>query len=275
MNQPDPDRLLTPEAFEALPPEQTLLVDVGAAERYAQAHIPGAVLVTPGELVDGRPPASGRLPELARLNALFSRLGLRPDLKVVAYDDEGGGWAGRLLWTLEVVGHQNWAYLDGGIHAWQASGRPLESKSNEASPATVSVEIHPDPIADAEAIMEGLSNRHEDLLVWDARSAAEYRGERQASARSGHIPGAVNLDWLELMDRERELRLRTDLAEFLAARGITPDKQIVTHCQTHHRSGLTWLAARLLGFPKLKAYPGSWSEWGNRSDTPITSGDAP
>jgi len=275
MNQPDPGRLLTPEAFEALPPHQTLLVDVGSAQRYAQAHIPGAVLVTPDELVDGRPPATGRLPDQTRLNTLFSRLGLRPDLEIVAYDDEGGGWAGRLLWTLEVVGHRNWAYLDGGIHAWQASGRPLESKPNEASAGTVNVEIHPGPIAEAETIMQALEDGNEELLVWDARSAAEYRGERQAASRSGHIPGAVNLDWLELMDREHELRLRKDLAEYLTARGITPDKQIVTHCQTHHRSGLTWLAARLLGFPKLKAYHGSWSEWGNRSDTPIRTGEAP
>ncbi|MCC5887850.1 MAG: sulfurtransferase [Gammaproteobacteria bacterium] len=275
MTQPDPDRLLTPEALEALPPQQTLLVDVGSAQRYAEAHIPGAVLVTPGELVDGRPPATGRLPELQRLNDLFSRIGLRPDLKVVAYDDEGGGWAGRLLWTLDVVRHDNWAYLDGGIHAWQASGRPLESKPNEPVPGRVQVEIHSGPVTEAEAIMQALARGDEDLLVWDARSAAEYRGERQAAARSGHIPGAVNLDWLELMDRDRELRLRRDLAELLAARGITPDKQVVTHCQTHHRSGLTWLAARLLGYPRLSAYPGSWSEWGNRSDTPIHTGAAP
>jgi len=275
MTQPNPDRLLTPEALEALPHEQTLLVDVGSAERYAAAHIPGAVLVTPSELVDGRPPATGRLPDQARLNALFSRLGLRPDLKVVAYDDEGGGWAGRLIWTLEVIGHDNWAYLDGGIHAWQASGRPLESKANEPVAGNVSVEIHSGPIADAETIMQALADGDEDLLVWDARSAAEYRGERQAAARSGHIPGAVNLDWLELMDRDRALRLREDLAEHLATHGITPDKQVVTHCQTHHRSGLTWLAARLLGFPGIKAYPGSWSEWGNRSDTPIRTGEAP
>lgn len=275
MTQPDPDRLLTLDAFEALPADETLLVDVGSAERYAEAHLPGAVLVTPAELVDGRPPATGRLPDQARLSRLFSRLGLRPDLKVVAYDDEGGGWAGRLLWTLDVVGHDNWAYLDGGIHAWQASGRPLESKPNQATPATVNVEIHAGPIAEAEAILEALEAGDDDLLVWDARSAAEYRGERQAAARSGHIPGAVNLDWLELMDRNRELRLREDLAEHLAARGITPDKQVITHCQTHHRSGLTWLAARLLGYPKLKAYHGSWSEWGNRTDTPIHTGDAP
>ncbi len=275
MSRFDPERLLTPEGYEALAGDEVLLVDVGAAERYAQAHIPGAVLVTPQELVDGRPPATGRLPDVARLEALCSRLGLRDGLKVVAYDDEGGGWAGRLLWTLEVVGHHDWAYLDGGIHAWQASGRHIEQRPNTPTPASFEVRIDPEPIAEAEDILAALELGDADLVVWDARSAAEYRGERQAAARSGHIPGAINLDWLELMDRERQLRLREDSAELLTSRGITPDKLIVTHCQTHHRSGLTWLAARLLGYPRLKAYHGSWSEWGNRDDTPIRTGAEP
>lgn len=275
MSRFDPERLLTPEGYETLAGEDVLLLDVGAAERYAQAHIPGAVLVTPGELVDGRPPATGRLPDTTRLEALCSRLGLRDGLKVVAYDDEGGGWAGRLLWTLEVVGHDDWAYLDGGIHAWQASGRPIEQRPNTPTPGSFDVRIDPEPIAEAEDILAALNLGDADLVVWDARSPAEYRGERQAAARSGHIPGAVNLDWLELMDRERQLRLREDSAELLASRGITPDKLVVTHCQTHHRSGLTWLAARLLGYPRLKAYHGSWSEWGNRDDTPIRTGAEP
>ena len=86
---------------------------------------------------------------------------------------------------------------------------------------------------------------------------------------SGHIPGAVNLDWLALMDPERALRLRADLGELLASHGIVPDKDVIVHCQTHHRSALAYLALRLLRYPRVKAYPGSWAEWGNRDDTPI------
>lgn len=275
MTRPDPDRLLTPEALEKLPAASVLLVDVGAPDRYAQGHLPGAVLVTPNELVDGRPPATGRLPGPDRLETLFSRIGLAPDLKVVAYDDEGGGWAGRLLWTLEVIGHHDWAYLDGGLHAWQASGRPLATEPTEREPTSVAIDIDRTHIAEAEDILAALERDDADLLVWDARSPAEYRGERKAAARAGHIPGAVNLDWLELMDRGRALRLRTDVAELLTERGITPEREIVTHCQTHHRSGLTWLVARLLGYPRVKAYHGSWSEWGNLEDTPVRQGDAP
>ena len=83
-------------------------------------HIDGAVHVAPAELVSGIAPATGQLPDLARLEALFSRIGYRADAPIVVYDDEGGGWAGRFIWTLDVIGHHDWFYLDGGIHAWVA-----------------------------------------------------------------------------------------------------------------------------------------------------------
>ncbi|MNC70444.1 Thiosulfate sulfurtransferase [compost metagenome] len=91
------------------------------------------------------------------------------------------------------------------------------------------------------------------------------------AARGGHIPGAVNLEWTDCQDRDRALRLREDLREMLAAHGITPEREIVTHCQTHRRSGFTYMAMRALGYPNLKAYAGSWSEWGNHPDTPVES----
>ncbi len=89
------------------------------------------------------------------------------------------------------------------------------------------------------------------------------------TARGGHIPGAINFEWTAGMDRERQLRIREDLAAELERLGITRDKEIITHCQTHHRSGFTYLAAKALGYPRVKAYAGSWGEWGNHPDTPI------
>ena len=107
-----------------------------------------------------------------------------------------------------------------------------------------------------------------ETIVWDARTAEEYSGVKVTSNRNGHIPGAINLDWLEVMDHDRQLRIRTDITELLKARGITADKSIITHCQTHHRSGLSYLIGKSLGY-SIRAYDGSWTEWGNDPETPI------
>ena len=90
-----------------------------------------------------------------------------------------------------------------------------------------------------------------------------------ASYAAGHIPGAVNFEWTAGMDKARQLRIRTDMPQILEDLGLTRDKEIITHCQTHHRSGFTYLVAKALGYPRVKGYAGSWGEWGNHPDTPV------
>lgn len=273
----DRARLLEPAELQALTKAASdtdlLIIDVGAAERYRRAHLPGAILVTPQELVSGTPPASGRLPGLERLASLAQRLALTPETLVVAYDDEGGGWAGRLLWTLEVLGHRNWKYLDGGIHAWHDDGLPLTEAPAEraATRSPPALELDLAQVAegdDAEATIDGPGQ------IWDARSFEEYVGSRVNAARGGHIPGARHLDWLDLMDRNRALRLREDIIDLIRDAGLDLEAPIITHCQSHHRSGLTWLAGRLLGLD-IRAYHGSWSEWGNDPDRIVRTGAEP
>ena len=255
--------------------EDLLVVQVTSRQVYDAAHIEGSVCVEPAELVSGVPPATGRLPDAERLAELFVRLGLGAGRRVVTLDDEGGGWAGRLAWTLDVLGRRDWIYLDGGLHAWHQGGFPLVSGppvpfppgSASASGGDASIAIDRGPIAEAEDILGRLGDA--DLTVWDCRSWEEYTGQRMAAARAGHIPGAVHLDWLELMQRDRGLRLIDDIAGLLERRGIGPQQDVIAHCQTHHRSGLAYMVARLLGFPRIRAYHGSWAEWGNRPDTPV------
>jgi thiosulfate/3-mercaptopyruvate sulfurtransferase len=255
------------ELLRHLQDKQLLIVDLCGETAYQTSHIPGAVHVNTADLILGEKPAPGLLPPLAKLNALFSRLGLTPDTHIVCYDDEGGAWSGRFIWTLDVIGHKHYSYLNGGIRSWRAAQLPEETITAHRQATVVQVTLNTTPIATTEDILNELNNPH--MRVWDARSAEEYRGEKVLSQKGGHIPGAIHCEWISLLDQNDHLRIRKDAAAFLENLGIPPDKSIVTHCQTHRRSGLTYLVAKILGYPKVRAYPGSWSEWGNRSDTPV------
>ncbi|EPN47595.1 bifunctional thiosulfate sulfurtransferase/phosphatidylserine decarboxylase, partial [Pseudomonas syringae pv. actinidiae ICMP 19096] len=136
-------------------------------------------------------PAPGLLPDTADLEQLFGELGHNPDAVYVVYDDEGGGWAGRFIWLLDVIGHSGYHYLDGGVLAWEAQA------------------LHDEPTATREYLQSRLGA--DDLAIWDARAPTEYSGEKVVAAKGGHIPGAVNFEWTAGMDKARNLRIRQDM----------------------------------------------------------------
>ena len=261
--------LLEPCALQAaLDDPKLLIVDLCQPQNWHQLHVPGAVHINPGELMSGIPPAPGKLPELAQLEQLFARIGYACDKHIVAYDDEGGGWAARLLWTLDVVGHQHYSLLNGGLFSWYKEGHPITQEVRAVVPTNVQLTLHTDAIAEVSDVLSALEQS--DITIWDARSKEEYLGLRSGSARAGHVPGAVNIDWLELMDRDSNLRLfpEAELRRKLDAAGIEVGQHIITHCQSHHRSALSYFVARLLGH-SAQGYHGSWGEWGNLPDTPV------
>lgn len=262
--------LLEPEVLNThLTDSHLLIVDLGKASVYQQVHVPGAILLNSKELASGHQPAPGKLPTMEQLSAVLSAIGLRPDTHVVVYDDEGGAAAGRFIWTLDVIGHEKHSYLNGGIHAWLAAGLPTESAINTAKASVYTASLKADANADIDYVLAHYADA--DHVIWDARSPEEFSGAMIRAQRAGHIPGARNYEWTHALDRANALRLRPleEVRAELAALGISGDKTIITHCQTHHRSGFTYLLGKILGFEKMKGYAGSWSEWGNRPDTPV------
>jgi len=249
-----------------------LILDLSKAESYRQAHVPGAVHVDPARLLCGQPPVPNKLPSATQLSALFSELGLTPERRVVVYDDQMGPWAGRMIWTLHCVGHQRCSFLNGQLQAWREAGLALEAGENTPLPGRFEARIDPTYLADVDYILGHLE--YADVKVWDARGLDEYRGEKVVNAKKGgHIPGAIWYEWTDTMIGSGDTRLRpaAELLADLRERGLTPDQEIITHCQTHRRSGLTYLVARHLGFDRVRCYDGSWFEWGNRDDTPVTT----
>lgn len=270
MSSPFLPLIVEPELLERhLGAAQLYIVDFCQRDAYLQSHIPEAAHLEYARIVRAQPPMLGLLPDTAYLTGLFSTIGLRRDHHVVAYDEEGGSRAARLLWTLDVIGHPAFSLLNGGLTAWQDEQRLLTDIVTPRPPSDYRIDRADRSLATRDYVLAHLHDS--GVVLLDTRSPGEYRGVDKRAARAGHIPGARNFDWVRAMDITRGLRFKpaAELRAELTALGVTPDKEIVVYCQTHHRSAHTYMVLKSLGYPRIKGYSGSWSEWGNRTDTPV------
>jgi len=267
--------VIEPEALKtAQSNENILIVDLSTHHQYTQAHIPGAVFLDYGHIVGMNKPFTGLLPEEQSFEHIINSLGIKPATHIVAYDEEGGGKAARLIWTLHAMGHNNASLLNGGLIAWYReelplSNDPVTSQANSSNEHyKVDFSLQP-VVADTDYIKANLENDSVGLL--DARSIEEYTGSARYAERQGRIPGAKHFEWTLAMNANDNYRLlsKEELQPMMDSLGLTQDKEIIVYCQSHHRSALSYLMLKYLGYEKVRGYPGSWSEWGNRADTPI------
>jgi len=263
--------LIEPDELETLHTnENIIIVDLCKAKQYAQAHIPGAHFVDYTDIVKIDKPVMGLLPDNENFSALLSSLGVTKKSLIVAYDDEGGGCAARFVWTLHVFGHETAVVLDGGLHSWANEGHQLSNTipdKPEASDYNLSKTHH--HTATRAYILTHLDN--DNVIFLDARSKAEYDGEKKFAEKAGRIPGAIHYEWTESMSINNNLRRlpEKDIQQRLDDLDIAKNKEIVCYCQSHHRSAYSWLVLKSLGYENVLGYPGSWSEWGNHPDTPV------
>ena len=262
--------ILEPDELEAhLQDDNLLIIDLCKDETYLQYHIPGAVHIQYPAILHVEKPVMGLLPDINTLQQVFSAIGLQKDTHVVAYDDEGGGKASRLLWTLDVYGHEHFSLLNGGLHSWANEGHPLDNETVQTTPSQYIIDQEQRGVADKDYILDNLDNENVTLL--DNRSIEEFTGSKKFAENAGRIPGAINLDWMLTMDQNRNLRLLPDqqLQQMLDDLGVSAEREIILYCQTHHRSSHTYIVLKHLGYENIKGYPGAWSEWGNLEGMPV------
>ena len=247
-----------------------LLVDISNVTQYAQAHIPNAVFLDYSAIVGMNKPTMGLLPSDEKMNVAMSSIGFSKNKHIVVYDEEGGGKAARLIWTLHAFGCTNISMINGGLVSWANEGHALSNEAVQANKTQTNLHYaNPDVVADADYIMSRLGA--DDFALLDARSLAEYDGSKAYAQRPGHIPGAKHYEWTEGLDATRNYRFKdkTTLQNELNQLNLNRDKETIVYCQTHHRSALSYVMLKHLGYQKVRGYQGSWSEWGNRTDTPI------
>jgi thiosulfate/3-mercaptopyruvate sulfurtransferase len=172
------------------------------------------------------------------------------------------------------MGHNKASILNGGLIAWYREKHPLSNEpvSSQPNPTkqlyNVDFSLQP-VVANTDYIKDNLQN--ENVALLDARSIDEYMGQAKYAQKTGRIPGAKHFEWTRAMDESANYRLlgKEILQPMLDELELTKDKEIIVYCQSHHRSALSYLMLKYLGYEKVRGYPGSWSEWGNRTDTPI------
>jgi thiosulfate/3-mercaptopyruvate sulfurtransferase len=261
--------LITPEqlALELDGQAPPLLLDLRAAESFAQGHLRGALHLDLWglSLIDtSEAPLRAFMWMIAHL---FSLRGVTPDRPVVVYEEDSGTRAARALWFLEYLGHPNVRLLDGGLRGWKAAGLPLTLDVTSPTASTWHGTGVPERIATWRDVRDRLG--HAETVILDTRSEEEYFGELVRADRGGAIPGAVHLEWKRNLTDEGRFKSREELSAMYTAAGVTPDREVVTYCQGGYRAAHAYVALRILDFPKVRNYTGSWKEWGDRQDLPI------
>lgn len=261
--------LITPAALqrELRGAHTPLLLDVRPAEEFAAGHLAGALHLDLWgvSLID-----TSDAPLRAfmwMIGHLMSLRGVTQDRRVVVYEATSGLRAARAFWFLEYLGHPDVHVLDGGVPAWTRAGFSLTTDAVAPVPST----WHGEPDASRLATWSDLRDRlgKTDTAIVDTRSEAEYFGEAVRAKRGGAIPGAVHLEWTNNLAPGGTYKPVAELKSMYDTLGVTADREVVTYCQGGYRAAHTYLALRLLGFPRVRNYTGSWKEWGDREDLPI------
>jgi thiosulfate/3-mercaptopyruvate sulfurtransferase len=264
---------LLPQIRDTANPRHPVLIDLRRPDLFANGHIPGAAhLDLYGISLIDTDPAPLRA-FMWIIEHLLGTRGVNLDRPVIVYDEATGDRVSRAFWFLEYFGHQRARVLDGGFAAWVRAGYDVSTHADAPVDTAWAGERHPDVLATRQDVLERIDSN--DAVIVDARSTEEYCGTMVRAARAGAIPHAIHLEWVRHLDANGEFKPASELRDLYESAGVTPDREVVSYCQGGYRAAHTYLALRLLGYPRLRNYVGSWREWGNRTDTPIETPAAP
>ena len=240
---------------------------------YLVAHIPGAVFFDIDAIADRTVDLPHMLPTPTAFAGAVGRLGLSRDTTIVAYDSFGVRAAARVWWTLRTMGFTNVFVLDGGLRAWRAEGRPIESGEFAPIAATVSADFRPALVRSLDDVSGIIASKAAQIV--DARGRARFRAEvpePRAGLRSGHMPGACNVPFDVLLDADGRMKTAAEMAAIFQAAGVDLSRPIVTTCGSGITASVLALALARLGREDVAVYDGSWTEWGGRADTAVVTG---
>ena len=269
--------LMTTDELDAiLDREDVVVVDVRSKMAFtASGHIPRAVAATWHDFSDPTSGIKGLLdPNLARLENKLGALGITLERQVVVYSNPFDNWGdeGRMYWMLSYLGHPNVRVLDGGWIKWSAEMRRFECGPANPRPGVFKAQINPSLITAKAEVRPLIDGPHPQTVLADARSPEEYSGSIQHGiARGGHIPSALNVPWNQFFNPDGTVKPVEQIRAILEKEGLTQEKEVICYCTGGVRSAWLYFILRLVGYGRVKNYPGSWWEWGNDYLLPVVN----
>lgn len=247
--------------------DNVVLVSARKASDYKIVHIAGAVNIEHNTLYKNGPVKSV-IKAPAELANIFGSKGVNQDKTIVLYDDGSGKYAGRLYWILKYLGAKDVRILDGHMKAWRAARKPVTKNPTQIKPATFTPNVNKNILASLAEVKKAMNSSNAVLV--DVRSPEEFNGTNDSELKKGHIPGAINLEFKNVLNSRDMLKSKEELSALFTNAGITPDKEIILYCESSVRAGIVFLALQSrLGYPNVKVYDGAFLEWLSVPSNPV------
>ncbi len=246
-----------------------------ARAEFEAQHIPGAQFFDIDTISDTSSPLPHMVPDADQFAAQVAALGIGAENSVVVYDNSGVWSAARVWWLLRAMGLTRVAVLDGGLRKWLAEGRATTAAATQPQPATLTARMDQSRVRDAAQVLQ--ATQDPDIQIVDARAPERFRGEvpePRAGLRSGHIPGSRNVFFKSLLNPDGTLKSDEDLRTAFTEAGVALEKPVITSCGSGVTASVLCLGLEKLGHRDLSVYDGSWTEWGQREELPIETGEA-
>ncbi len=256
------------------PKVKVVEVDVDTSS-YDTGHVKGAIGLDWRKDLQARPIRD--LLSKEALESLLSSKGISNDDNVVVYGDNNNWFAAWFVWNLKYYGHKDVRLMNGGRKKWQDEGRELVTDAPNIKASSYKAGQPNKAIRVLREEIFGVLDKSGVVLV-DVRSPKEYSGEllapenlpQEGAQRGGHIPGAANIPWAQAVREDGTFKPASELRELYQSKGVTPDKAVIAYCRIGERSSHTWFVLQyLLGYPNVRNYDGSWTEWGSLIGAPI------
>jgi thiosulfate/3-mercaptopyruvate sulfurtransferase len=248
-------------------------VDYDPSANYMLGHIPGSVLLD--WKADINDPLTRNVLNREAAENLMQRVGVNDDTTLVLYGDFNNWFAAFAFWVLKYYGVKDVRLMNGGRKKWLEEDRPLTKDTPSYAKGNFKA-LSPD--TNIRVFLKYVKDTLGSKVLVDVRSPKEFTGEILAppeyptehAQRGGHIPGAVNIPWAQAVNEDGTFKSTEELKKLYESKGVTRDKEVIAYCRIGERSSHSWFVLKyLLGYPNVKNYDGSWTEWGNMIDNPI------